>query len=148
MKAYLPPRHLWSDLYAQPVVVDDQLSKGEIYKTIDPKTIRMSTLTLVGFEVRQIVRDGLADVLAWIEGKPAAPEIRRQPHPLPSSVTIGRVREAIAMLFGVDALDNMRAFTLHRGGVEVELYAKDDRGRRFAVDDEIAIDRVHVKVEW
>lgn len=70
----------------------------------------------------------------------------RQDRPVPVAVPLATVQRLVAGALGWDALNSLLSFTLHRGAIEAEAYAVDQNGHRFAIDDEIAIDRIYIRV--
>ena len=87
-----------------------------------------------------IVRDGLLAAFPWLR-YPVRADL-----PVPAELPLATVQRLIAGLLGWDALDDLRGFSVDRGAVIAEVYARDQEGRRFLVGDEIAVDRIHIPV--
>ena len=91
-------------------------------------------------EAARIVRDGLLAAFPWLR-YPV-----RADRPVPAAVPFASVQRLIAGLLGWDALNELRSLSLDRGAVIAEVCARDQDGHRFAVGDEIAVDRIHIRI--
>jgi hypothetical protein len=91
-------------------------------------------------EAARIVRDGVLAAHPWLRMH------TRQDRPLPAAIPFAAVQRLVAGLFGWDALNEMRGFSLHFGAVEAAVFAVDQNGRRFMAGNEVAVDRIHIPI--
>lgn len=92
-----------------------------------------------------IVRAGVLAAHPWLRypldpERPAVREVRRP------AIRLERVLELVDELVGDDASRDVIRLEVERGGITVELYARRPDGSRFAVDGEVARDRIVIPI--
>lgn len=98
--------------------------------------------------IRQIVRDGVQLAHPWFRDPLTWPAGAVLPRTIPGERVQELLRALLASGTDADPIRDVRGLTLDRGAIEVEVFAKDADGRRFLRGDDIAIDRLHLRVVW
>jgi hypothetical protein len=86
------------------------------------------------------------------ELRPAEPDsradaVRQVQRP---AIPFSRLQQLLRDLLGQHDLSNIRGLTVDLGAIEVEVFALDDRGRKYlrgvGADRDVAVDRIHIPV--